>query len=111
MKSRRLLTTLLLALPLLAQDPALRGVRLTYEMPVEAMQRSLRNRPEINVEQLLAETVESVRARMPENVKVARGDATTFTVDLPAMTRAELALMRASIETIPTNFRFLILDF
>jgi len=100
MKSYPLLMTLLLTATLFAQEPAPNPVRLVYEMPVDALQRSLKGRPEMDLEQLLAESIGNVQARVPEGVKVARSEATRFTVDLPDATRAALELVRASIETV-----------
>lgn len=80
------------------QDPV-RGARLVYEMPVDVLQRSLRDRPDVDLEQLLAETVANVKERVGDRVDVTRGDATTFVVDVPGKQRENLEKIRATIET------------
>lgn len=47
------------------QKPATKnsGVRLTYELPVDAMQRTLQKQPDTTMENLLTDAVQAVRCR------------------------------------------------
>lgn len=81
-----------------AQDPAPK-LRLTYELPVDALQRSLRDDPDLDLEQLLARSVANVERRLGRAASVRRGDATTFIVETKPGDRELVDELRARIET------------
>jgi len=100
-----LAAALLIAITLASQAPpapppaAPAAVQLVYEMPIDALQRTLRGTPDRDLEQVLAETVATVRARLPVGTKVTRHAASGFTVELPAADAPAVAAARATIET------------
>ncbi|MFK7743213.1 MAG: hypothetical protein AB8H80_23055 [Planctomycetota bacterium] len=59
-------------------------VRLTYELPVDALMRSLKNKPDQDLEQLLAQAVALLKQRLGPSAEVSRHAATGFQVVLPA---------------------------
>jgi hypothetical protein len=75
------------------------AIRLVYELPVDELQRALREQPGRDLEQVLAETVESVQVRLG-TAKVARHVATGFTVDLANADAAAIELARRRVETV-----------
>lgn len=77
-----------------------KGIRLTYDLPVDAIQRTLQQRPGSSMEQLLTEAVASVQQRLKATGKVSRSGAASFVVDLPKTSPAKLADIKRRIEMI-----------
>lgn len=82
-----------------AQDPA-GPWQLVYELPIEALQRSLRDNPGEDLEQLLARCVRNLQARIGAVGAVTRSDATTVTIDLADASSDAVARVRAMVETV-----------
>jgi len=108
MRSTSLLTAVLFMAALASQSPtpppptpaaAPTAVRLVYEMPVDALQRALRDQANGDLEQVLAGTVVDVQTRLGAEAKVARQAATGFTVDLANADAAEVERVRRCVET------------
>jgi hypothetical protein len=76
--------------------------RLVYELPVDALQRSLRDDPGTGLEQCLAQCVEVVAARVGDGIRVVRHEATGFVVTVPADRTDELPRLRRRIEAAGT---------
>lgn len=93
------------------QQPASGGPpaqRLVYELPLDAMQRSLRAAPEQTINQLLDEALPVVRARVGAGFVVRREGAIGFTVTVPAEQLAAIPELRSAIELQGTlEFRML----
>ena len=95
------------------QQPASAGPpspsqRLVYELPLDAMQRSLRAAPERTINQLLDEALPVVRARVGAGCEVRREGAIGFTVTVPAEQLAAIPELRSAIELQGTlEFRML----
>jgi hypothetical protein len=75
-------------------------VRLVYELPVDALQRALQDRPDADLEQVLAGAIDVVRARVHPRCRVSRRAATGFVVDVPAALTDELGSVRRRIGMI-----------
>src|SRR5262245_29912582 len=106
MRTTSFVSAVLLAAMLASQSPtppsppaAPPAVRLVYELPVDALQRAQRGQTDRDLEQVLAETVANVQARIGDVAKVARQSATGFTVDLANADAAAIDLARRRIET------------
>lgn len=95
-----LLATLTSQSPAPVAAPATTAVQLIYQLPMDLLQRSLRDRPDQDLEGLLAETVASVQTRVPDGVKVTRQGATGFVVVVPTTDPAEIARVRRFVETV-----------
>jgi hypothetical protein len=74
------------------------AARLVYELPVEPLQRALREAGEQTADQMLAETVETVQVRIGADGKVARAGSTGFTVEVADGSAERVAHMRRRIE-------------
>ena len=76
--------------------------RLVYELPLDALQRSLRDNPREDLEQLLARSASSLQQRVAAvpgtGVQVTRGEATTFTVVFAEAAAGDVARVRALLE-------------
>ncbi|HEX5051624.1 MAG TPA: hypothetical protein VFZ65_07630 [Planctomycetota bacterium] len=95
-----LLATLLLVPGAAGQEPAVQapdGARLVYEMPMDALQRTLRDNPDTDLERLLERSVRTIALRVGEQVRVRRHEATGFVVDVPAELTAQLPALRRRI--------------
>lgn len=86
---------------LAAQEPESpqRTTRLVYELPVDALQRTLLRDTNNTMESLLKQAVEAIAARV-SNAEVTRVGAASFSVDLPTENVADIADARARIEAI-----------
>lgn len=116
MMTRSLAVVFLIALAstLTAQEPAAKitsGIRLTYELPVDAMQRTLQKRPDSSMEKLLTDAVSAVRRRLKASAKIQRLGAASFTIELGETKAKELAAIRNVIETVGSiEFRIVASD-
>jgi len=82
-----------------APEPAPRdGRRLVYELPVDALQRTLQKGPNRDLEQSLDQMVRTVAARVGDEVSVRRHAASGFTVDVPPKLVPQVAALRHRIE-------------
>jgi len=107
MRTTSFVSAVLLAAVLASQSPTPPSppatpapVRLVYELPVDALQRAQRGQTDRDLEQVLAETVANVQARIGDEAKVARQGAIGFTVDLANADAAAIDLARRRIETV-----------
>jgi hypothetical protein len=106
--TRLLCVVLLSALTALAQSPkpkqANASIQLVYEMPMDALQRSLQDRKDTDLEKLLAENVSRVEARLASSetadVKVTRNGATGFSILIPTSAPAVVQQVRDAVETV-----------
>ena len=72
-------------------QPTQPGVRLTYELPVDTLQRQLQRTPDQDLEQVLAGIVRTMQARLGALGTVTRHQATGFTIDIEEATPEVLA--------------------
>ena len=73
------------------EKPAHPDVRLTYELPVDTLQRQLQQNPDQDLEQVLASIVRTMQTRLGSFGTVTRHEATGFRIDVPAATPSILA--------------------
>ena len=83
-----------------APEPASDGRRLVYELPMDALQRTLQNEPKRDLEQLLDQVMRAVAARVGDEVRVRREPANGFTVDVPPRLVPQVAALRRRIEAV-----------
>jgi len=76
--------------------------RLVYELPVDALQRSLRGVHDTDLEHCLAQCVSVIAARVGEDIQVERHEATGFVVTVPQARLDELPRLRRRIEAAGT---------
>lgn len=81
--------------------PARRITRLHYELPVDALQRTLLRDTTNTMESLLQKAVDAVKVRVA-TATVERRGAAAFTVDLPTVAPSEVTAARQRIESIGT---------
>lgn len=90
--------------PAFAQKPATAAIELVYEMPMDALQRSLRGRQDTDLEKLLAENLSRVEARLAGDAigetKVTRRGATGFQVLIPTSDPSVVQMVRNAVETV-----------
>ncbi len=82
--------------------PARDGRRLVYELPMDALQRTLQHETNRDLEQLLDRVVRTVTARVGDGVTVRRHEATGFTVDVPPQLVPQVSALRHRIEASGT---------
>jgi len=88
------------ALLLPAQEPKpaqTQGVRLTYELPIDALQRQLQQQPGRDLEQAITDVVRTMQSRLGRFGKVTRHQASGFTVDVPFADPEVLARVRRRV--------------
>jgi len=94
-----------------AKPQSPQGVRLTYDLPVDAIQRTMQQRPGSTMEQLLTEAVKSIQQRLRRTGKVSRSGAASFVVDLKKTAPADIAKIKRVIEMIGSlEFRMVARD-
>ena len=79
-----------------AQD--LGAQRLVYELPVDALQRALRERPNDDLERMLASMVATLHIRLGDDVTVRRDGAAGCVVVVPASRTRDIAAIRRLVE-------------
>lgn len=80
--------------------PAAGAVRLVYELPIDALQRTLQHDPKRSMEEMMAGAVATITARLGSDAKVARDGAAGFTVDPTSATPEALAAIRRRVEML-----------
>ena len=96
--------SLALATTLPAQQPAVQPAttRLVYELPIDAMQRSLRADHNNTMEALLARAIDTAAIRLQAMAQVTRLGAATFAVDVASNQPEDIASARNLIESAGT---------
>lgn len=86
------------SVPVIAPQDPVGPWRLLYELPVDELQRAMRDNREEDLEQVLARCVRMLEIRLGTRGIVKRSDATKFTVDLANASSSEVASVRTILE-------------